>query len=144
LSPQVGSDGRAAIRFSSWESVPGAITGGTMAIPDTPRANPSDGRTNTLGSVARIYWMLLGYGILGLIGATIAKSGPLLSLRDVGYWAVAVSIVAVRYVDVAYLHGTTAEGEPSTIVHWRRYAVVLMLVAIAVWGAAHGAAFVLA
>ena len=114
-----------------------------MAIPEARKGNPSDVRTTPLGAVARVYWMLLGYGILGLIGALIAKSGPLLSARDLAFWAVAISVIAVRYVDVAYLHGTTAEGEPSTIAHWRRYASILTIIAIAVWAAAHGVAFVL-
>jgi hypothetical protein len=114
-----------------------------MSIPNVRKENRSDGGTNPLGAVVRVYWMLLGYGILGLCSGMIAKSGPLLSVRDVAFWAIVVSIIVVRYVDVTYFHGTTAEGEPSTTAHWRRYARRLILIAIAVWAAAHGAAFVL-
>jgi len=114
-----------------------------MASSDNRKTSPEDTKSNPLGAVARIYWMLLGYGILGLVGATIAKSGPRLSSIDIAYWAVVASILAVRYLDVAYLHGTTADGAPATMAHWRRHAGILTLCAAAGWAAAHGAGVLL-
>ncbi len=46
-------------------------------------------------------------------------------------------LVAVRYADIRYLGGRTAEGVPATMAHWRRYVLVLMVASTAVWLTAH-------
>jgi hypothetical protein len=114
-----------------------------MARADSRNENAVEPKSNPLGTIARIYWMLAGYGLLCLTAGSIAKSGPSLSPRDVAFWVIAVSIIAVRYVDVIYLQGTTADGEPATVAHWRRYAGMVAVVAVALWAAAHGAALFL-
>jgi hypothetical protein len=97
-------------------------------------------RSSGLGILARLHWMLAGNGALGLLAALIATSASTLSWRDLVYWAVVVSLIAVRYADVTILGGRAADGAPASRAHWRRYTLVLSIVAAAVWVAAHAAA----
>jgi hypothetical protein len=59
---------------------------------------------------------------------------------DVAFWAAVISLVVVRYVDVARLDGATATGEPASFSDWYRYARRLFLIALGVWIAAHATA----
>jgi hypothetical protein len=46
-------------------------------------------------------------------------------------------MAVARYVDIVRFQGMTSEGEPATVGHFWRYAVILTLVAGAAWAAAH-------
>jgi hypothetical protein len=104
---------------------------------ESPEPDPN---SSGLGFLARIYWMLAGNAILGLVAAKIAASSATLSWLDLAYWGLVVSLVAVRYADVTVLDGTTADGARATRAHWRRYAAVLSIVCVSVWALAHLAA----
>jgi hypothetical protein len=93
--------------------------------------------SNAIGVAARLYWMLGGNAVLGFLAIFIAKAPSLFSWFDLAYWMVWASLVAVRYADVMFLRGTTGDGTPATLSHWRRYSVVLSLVCAAVWAAGH-------
>lgn len=41
-----------------------------------------------------------------------------------------------EYVDIVRYQGMTADGEPATTVHFRRYVLMLIVVSAAVWTAA--------
>lgn len=101
---------------------------------ESPEAAPPSGGLSLL---ARIYWIIAGNGALAILAAKIAISSEALSWLDLAYWAVVSSLVAVRYVDVTALGGTTADGAPATRAHWRRYAAVLVIVCVTVWAVAH-------
>jgi hypothetical protein len=62
-------------------------------------------------------------------------------VADAVYWAIVGSLLAARYVDIRYLRGTTADGEPATMVHWRRYAVTVILISVCLWLVMHAIAF---
>jgi hypothetical protein len=82
--------------------------------------------------------MMAGHALLALSAVFIAQNRvQFLSLADgVFAFALALSIVA-RYVDVTRFGGKTAGGEPATVAQWRRYAILLSLVAGLLWAAAH-------
>jgi hypothetical protein len=46
-------------------------------------------------------------------------------------------LLAARYADIRYFKGTTAEGKPSTLEDWRRYAFILVLSASVAWLTVH-------
>lgn len=90
-----------------------------------------------LGALARLYWMMLGNAALSLITIGIALRGPERAwLADVAFWTVVASLVLVRYLDIAWLGGTTASGGPASLGAWRRYSWQLLLLALALWIAA--------
>jgi hypothetical protein len=63
--------------------------------------------------------------------------GSFLSWADAALGAVIAAMLALRYVDIRYFDGCTAFGKAATMVHWRRYAVILIAVAAALWALAH-------
>jgi hypothetical protein len=50
-------------------------------------------------------------------------------------------MIIVRFLDIKFLDGQTAAGEPASIKHWRRYAIVLVVISAAIWAAAHTAVY---
>ena len=94
------------------------------------------------GCFLRLVWMMIGNLILLFCAITIAQSqSSLLGVADVFYWATVGCVLAARYVDIRYLKGLTTDGDPASMVHWRRYAVLLGVAATVLWFAVHGIAY---
>ncbi len=94
------------------------------------------------GCLLRLFWMLVGNAILLFCILGIAQHrSSMLSIADVFYWAIVSSLLAARYIDIRHLGGTTADGDPATLAHWRRYAMVLGVVSMMLWLGAHVAAY---
>jgi len=49
-------------------------------------------------------------------------------------------MVIVRFADIRYLHGETYHGEPATMSHFRRYLLLMPIVALGIWILAHALA----
>jgi hypothetical protein len=64
------------------------------------------------------------------------------SSADAALWCVVFACIAVRYLDVSRLNGLTATGKPASLVDWRRYSLILLLVALVLWSIARWAALV--
>jgi len=109
-----------------------------MARPRIPSTSPvpSPEPTGCLGLVVRLSWLVIGPAVLFALTFKIGDAGRLSSF-DVLFWAVAAGMVALRNVDIARLGGQTVNCEPAGMRDWRRYAVVVPLVAAALWGLAH-------
>jgi hypothetical protein len=100
-------------------------------------------KTGALGLLIRLIWMFLGIVTMLILAMLIVKNGyPFLSPIDLAYAAVLGAALIARYVDIQYFHGSTSEGAPATMTHWKRYAILLTAVAVIGWLAAHGAALV--
>jgi hypothetical protein len=56
------------------------------------------------------------------------------------FWSAVLLLVVVRYVDVRFLKGSTVFGQPASMQHWRRYAVLLIGASVVIWGVAHAIA----
>ena len=90
------------------------------------------------GCFLRMFWMLIGNAILLACAYSILQHrSSLLSMADALYWAVVGSLLAARYVDIRYLHGLTAEGDPASMDDWRRHAMVLGVVSTGLWLVVH-------
>jgi hypothetical protein len=94
------------------------------------------------GCFLRLFWMTFGNVLLlaCAYGITMHQTS-LLSIADVLYWAMVGSLLAARYVDIRYLQGTTADGDPATLAHWRRYAAIVGVVSAILWLGAHTVAY---
>ncbi len=53
--------------------------------------------------------------------------------RDLALVLVVAAGIAARLGDVLWFSGTTAEGDPATLAHVRRYATSLLLIAVVGW-----------
>ena len=99
----------------------------------TPRQSSSG-----LSVVARAYWMLFGYGAAAASAAWVSQSGPFPAAADAVFWASVLALSFVRYVDIAFLGGETAEGDPATLHDWRKYSLIVAGVALATWAGVRG------
>lgn len=83
-------------------------------------------------------WILVGHGALYLaLGMIAANEAPLPSHLD-GIAAAAIAVIlGARYLDIAHHGGTTVYGDPATLWHWRRHALVLLGLTAPAWLLAH-------
>ncbi len=104
-------------------------------------SEPRTGGTRTAGCLVRLFWFFFGNVILLITASFIARHRDrFLSLADLIYWATVACIMAARYVDIKRLNGLTAAGQPASMSHWRRYVLLVSVLALALWGAAHAVA----
>lgn len=94
------------------------------------------------GCLLRVFWIMVGNLALLFCAVYIAQNATrLVGVADAVYWAIIGSLLAARYVDIRHFQGRTAEGEPASMAHWRRYAGLLVAVSAGLWLAAHLAAY---
>ena len=93
------------------------------------------------GCFFRLFWMMIGNLVLLFCAYFIAQHrSSLLSIADAFYWIVVGSLLAARYVDIRYLYGLTAEGDPASMADWRRYAVLVLIASTGLWLVVHAVA----
>jgi hypothetical protein len=117
-------------------SQPGGHPEGEMS----DSASPQSKRDTVSGCLLRFFWMMIGNIALFFLAILIAQYQAFSILRDGAFWAVVLLLIATRFVDISYMSGETADGNPATRSDWKRYVAVLLGVASAVWLAAHGLA----
>lgn len=94
------------------------------------------------GCLLRIFWMMIGNVILLFCAYGIIQNhSGLFSIADVFYWVFVGSLLAARYADIQHFKGLTADGNPASMAHWRRYAMLLCFIVTVVWFVAHGIAY---
>jgi hypothetical protein len=95
-----------------------------------------------LGYLARFIWMLIGpaVAIISLM-VMFQNQQSRFSSADAVLWCAVVACVVLRYIDVSRLNGLKATGEPASITDWLRYAIVVVAVALVLWGIARRVAF---
>lgn len=96
-------------------------------------------RDGCIAGIIRIIWMAFGNLALFLC-AIMGARRPAPSTFDFVYVGLVIGLAALRYLDIARYQGETAEGEPATLAHWRRYALGLVATAAATWALARLAA----
>ncbi len=107
----------------------------------TDLPSPKSKEDTISGCFVRFFWMAAGNMALFFLAISMCQNEALkFSASDGAFWAVVVLLIAIRFVDIAYLHGETADGDPATRSDWKRYVAVLLGTASIVWVAAHGVA----
>ena len=107
-----------------------------------PTNQPIDKQRGILAILARTFWMFLCNFALMVCAANIFM-GESKSTRtsDIIFWCVVPAMIIVRFLDIKFLDGQTATGEPATLAHWRRYAVLLIVISAIIWSAAHAVVY---
>lgn len=110
-----------------------------MPATDSPQSPPqAEGPVTAPSLLLRLTWMLLGNAVLFLCGGFILlRQGGGLGTADLVLGLCIPVLLLVRYVDIRFFEGRTADNEPATMAHWRAYAWWLVLAALAFWGVAH-------
>jgi hypothetical protein len=82
--------------------------------------------------------MLVGHAIVYLsLGVIIVNQFAFPGILDGVILLTVVLMIVARRVDITRYQGTTATGEPATLVHWRGYAVTLVWLTSIVTTLAH-------
>jgi hypothetical protein len=107
-----------------------------------PTNQPIDKQSGILAILARIFWMFIGNFTLMICAANIIM-GESNSTRtsDIIFWCVVLAMITVRFLDIKFLDGQTSTGEPASIKNWRKYAILLAIIAAVIWSAAHMAVY---
>jgi len=89
----------------------------------------------SIGCIARLYWFVIGNLILIFLAIyTADRHVKFPSWVDAVFWAVAVSLLAVRYVDIKFMDGETTEGKPASMQDFRRYLLLMVVICLLVYG----------
>ncbi|MBK7825607.1 hypothetical protein [Nannocystis sp.] len=90
------------------------------------------------GCLLRLFWMLVGNGLLYLSLVLIAsRHAPLPSYLDVIAGAAVLAMIGARRVDIVRFGGRTVQDEPASLADWRRFSLLLVVVAAVSWLIAH-------
>ena len=94
----------------------------------------TDRPTPGYAGFARLYWMFLGPMLL-LLGAVslVNGRGGRLAPRSLTFVGMFASLLLCRWAEFHAGNAKTAEGEPATAAHLRRYLLVATLIGSAVW-----------
>lgn len=95
--------------------------------------------TGCLSGIVRFIWLMAGNAALFLLTALIVQRKALSSL-DIAFWVIVCAVILIRFIDITRMHGLTADGDPASLQHWRRYVLRLLLIGGGVWVLAHGVA----
>jgi hypothetical protein len=88
--------------------------------------------------LVRVFWMLLGNLIL-LISTIFIIQGENWKFHtvDVVFWVAVAVLLLARYLDIKFYKGLTTTDQPASMVDWRKYAALLLIISTAVWVLAH-------
>ena len=86
-----------------------------------------DKNTATLGDVlARLFWMMFGPILLAVFAYLIIKTGNgWLTRFDFAFLAILGGVILARWLEFRGGNPRTAEGEPATAAHLRRYVIAV-------------------
>lgn len=88
------------------------------------------------GCYVRLLWLAASVGVI-VLGAALYRGGyGAASTVSLAYWGVVALAIGGRYVEIRKLHGSTLEGKPATLAHWRRFSVRMLAFSIALWAMA--------
>ena len=103
-----------------------------MANDRTEQTSRQSEYQSPAGCLSRLFWMGLGNIALVMVALIVYKSAGW-SIADLAFWLTVGLLICARYIDIVRYQGTTADGEPATTAHFRRYALMLVVVSAVVW-----------
>lgn len=98
----------------------------------------SPSSSSEAGCLVRLFWMIFGNLILAICAVKITHAdGRSTPVADIVFWATVVALIGARRIDIYRFSGLTATGKPATPSDWKRYSIILVVVAAAAWGVSH-------
>ena len=89
----------------------------------------------------RLYWMFIGHIAVFMAAVTICINQLQSSILVNSLFFVAVICLPIsRYIEIKKYHGETADGEPATMSHWKRFSIMVAAYSIVLWLAAQAIA----
>ena len=103
-----------------------------MANKPQEHTSPESEYQNPAGCLTRIFWMMMGPCALLLAAVSVQRSAGW-SIADAALWLIVGLLILARYVDIVRYKGTTTDGEPATMAHFKRYLLLVLLAGAAMW-----------
>ena len=99
---------------------------------------PVEKYDSILGLFAKVFWTLLGNAILFFTAIAIfLHKGEMLHTADIVFWVTVAALIIARYLDIKFFNGLTVTGLPTSMTHWRKYAIILLTCSTTIWIFAH-------
>jgi hypothetical protein len=99
-----------------------------VTIPNHQTPAKPESQAGCLSILIRLTWIFGGIGVLLFTAVYIAmRKAP--GLADIIFLLAAIGIVIVRFVDIRYFKGETLDNQPATLKHWRRFSIMILIVA---------------
>jgi len=84
--------------------------------------------------LARLLWIMVGPVFLAVFGYWIIKTGNgWFTPADFAFLGILAAMIVARWLEFRGGHPKTAEGEPATAAHLRRYAIGAAVVGLSLW-----------
>lgn len=94
--------------------------------------------TSLLGAVSRLFWMMIGPGLLALCTLFIVTKGNgWMTPADIGYFVVLAALMLARCLEFWTGNPQTSTGEAATPAHLRMYLLGVVVIGILVWAVAN-------
>lgn len=101
---------------------------------DSPSDEQTEHAQSMAGCLAHLVWSLGGLGTLFVLWVTILRNTAwTFTLRDVFYGITVTVMIGARHLHVFRYHGRVGSGGVATPRDFWRYAVMLLLVSVAMW-----------
>jgi hypothetical protein len=85
-----------------------------------------------------MFWMMIGPALLFLLAVAIGREGGgWLTPQDIAFFAVLCGMILGRLLEFRGGDPRTADGQPATKAHLRRYAAAVLAIGLGVWTAAN-------
>ncbi len=106
---------------------------------DPNSASAQGAQITSLGVLgARLTWVLLGpVAIAGIAWGILSSGSGWLTALDAAFAVVIGLMLLGRWIEHRSGTATTLTGQPATVAHFRRYVVILVPAAAAVWAVAN-------
>lgn len=105
-----------------------------MTAQEIQKPEKSGPRRGCLSVLVRLAW-IFGGALLLYAGFFVAQ-GNNRPKADVLFWGFVIVLIIVRFMDVRFLHGETMDNRPATLRDWRRYTLILLASAAALYALA--------
>jgi len=86
----------------------------------------SESGPGCLGALVRLTWI---FGAFSLIFCAMFIAQRKSAVADLLMLLLTLGLILVRFVDIKYLKGQTADNKPATLKDWRRYALMVLVAA---------------
>ncbi|OHB54447.1 MAG: hypothetical protein A2Y12_04150 [Planctomycetes bacterium GWF2_42_9] len=86
----------------------------------------------------RVFWALIGNFIaFFILFAIVNHKGSQFYLMDLIYFGVIAALILARYIDIKFWDKADDNGQPITMLNWRKYTLKIMILATSLWLLAH-------
>ncbi|MEN6310100.1 MAG: hypothetical protein ABFD80_01020 [Acidobacteriota bacterium] len=101
----------------------GADMEAAMSVQNPQPPAESKSGPGCLGTLMRLAWIFGAFSLIFCAMFIIQHKG---AVADLLMLLLALGLILVRFVDIKYLKGETADNKPATLKDWRRYALKVL------------------